>query len=549
MAMQPIYEAESLGKTPANFVPLSPISILKRTARVHPEKPAVIHGAVRRSWYETETRCKMLASALSKRGFGKGDTIAVLAPNIPQLLECHFAIPMIGAVLNALNTRLDPETIAYILDHSEAKAFFVDTELSHMAQQALALCQSKPLVIDIDDTEGPSGDHIGTVEYETLVKNGDAEFLYGPPQDEWDAITVGYTSGTTGNPKGVVYSHRGAYLNAINNTLCWAMPHFPVYLWTLPMFHCNGWCFPWSITILAGCHVFLRKIEAKQIYDAIATHKVTHLCGAPIIMSLLATADKDQKRDFSHTVEMMTAAAPPPPAIIKSIEAIGISVTHVYGLTEVYGPAVICAWKPEWDNLPNDEQARLKARQGVAYELQEDCVVLNPETGAPVPADGDTMGEIVMRGNIVMKGYLKAPEATQKAFADGWFWTGDLAVMHEDGYIEIRDRSKDIIISGGENISSIEIEKVLFEHAAISSVAVVAQPDPVWGESPCAFVELAPNQTADAEMLSDFCKSRMAGFKRPKRFIFGPLPKTSTGKIRKNILRDTARLSAESEPK
>ena len=537
MSSTSIYDAPELGKTAANHVPLSPLSMLKRTARVHPEKPAVIHGSIRRNWGETERRCRQLAAALAGRGFGKGDTIAVLAPNIPELLECHFAVPMIGAVLNANNTRLEASTIAYILDHSEARVFIVDTELSALAAEALTLAESTPLVIDIDDAEGPSGARIGTMTYEDLLAEGDAGFEYGPPADEWDAITVGYTSGTTGDPKGVVYSHRGAYLNAVNNTLCWAMPHFPVYLWTLPMFHCNGWCFPWTITLLAGCHVFLRKVETAPIYDAFADHGVTHLCGAPIIMSMIAHADATQKRPFSQKIEMMTAAAPPPPAIIKAIEEKGISITHVYGLTEVYGPAVICAWKPEWDSLPDEEKARIKARQGVAYEMQEDCLVVDPATGNIVPADGATMGEIVMRGNIVMKGYLKAPEATQKAFADGWFWTGDLAVMHPDGYIEIRDRSKDIIISGGENISSIEIEKVLFEHEAVSGVAVVAQPDEKWGESPCAFIELVAENAASEDDLIAFCREKLAGFKRPKRFIFGPLPKTSTGKIRKNELR------------
>ena len=541
MSSAPIYDAPGLGKTAANYVPLSPLSMLKRTARVHPEKPAVIHGAIRRNWRETERRCRQLASALAGRGFGKGDTIAVLAPNIPEMLECHFGVPMIGAVLNANNTRLEAATIAYILDHSEARVFIVDTELSALAAEALTRAETTPLVIDIDDPEGPSGQRIGSLTYEDLLNEGDADFDYAPPADEWDAITVGYTSGTTGDPKGVVYSHRGAYLNAVNNTLCWAMPHFPVYLWTLPMFHCNGWCFPWTITVLAGCHVFLRKVETGPIYDAFADHGVTHLCGAPIIMSMIAHADETQKRAFSQKIDMMTAAAPPPPAIIKAIEAKGISITHVYGLTEVYGPAVICAWKPEWDSLPDEEKARIKARQGVAYEMQEDCLVVDPATGGLVPADGTTMGEIVMRGNIVMKGYLKAPEATQKAFADGWFWTGDLAVMHPDGYIEIRDRSKDIIISGGENISSIEIEKVLFEHEAVAGVAVVAQPDEKWGESPCAFIELVADNAANEDDLIAFCREKLAGFKRPKRFIFGPLPKTSTGKIRKNELREIVR--------
>lgn len=538
--MASLYDAAELARTDANHVPLSPISMLKRTARVHPEKPAVIHGAIRRDWKETEERCLKLAAALAGRGIGRGDTVAVLAPNIPQMLECHFAIPMIGAVLNANNTRLDAATIAYILDHAEARVFMVDTELSALAKAALDLAKTTPLVVDIDDPEGPSGPRIGQIEYEDLLAEGKEEFVPALPKDEWDAITVGYTSGTTGNPKGVVYSHRGAYLNAVNNTLCWAMPHFPVYLWTLPMFHCNGWCFPWTITLLAGCHVFLRKADAKGIYDAMADHQVTHLCGAPIIMSMIVNAGEGEKRVLPQKVEMMTAAAPPPPAVIKAIEAAGIAVSHVYGLTEVYGPAVICAWKPEWDKLPAEDKARLKARQGVGYEMQEDCVVINPETGQVVPPDGRTMGEIAMRGNIVMKGYLKAPEATQKAFADGWFWTGDLAVMHEDGYIEIRDRSKDIIISGGENISSIEIEKVLFDHDAVAGVAVVAQPDEVWGESPCAFVELVAERAVSAEELLAFCKERLAGFKRPKKIVFGALPKTSTGKIRKNELRDIA---------
>ena len=536
-----LYDQEGLGKTEANYVPLSPVSILKRTARVHPEKPAVIHGAIRRNWGETERRCRKLASALHKRGFGKGDSISILAPNIPEMLECHFAIPMIGAVLNANNTRLDAATIAYILNHCEAKVLFVDTALSGLAKQALDLCQQPPLVIDIDDTQGPSGPHIGALTYDLLLDEGDDDFAYAPPQDEWDAITVGYTSGTTGNPKGVVYSHRGAYMNAVNNTLCWQMPHFPVYLWTLPMFHCNGWCFPWSITILAGCHVFLRQPEAGAIYNALADHKVTHLCGAPIIMSMIAHATAEEKRIFSQTVEMMTAAAPPPPAVIKAIENTGVRITHVYGLTEVYGPAVVCAWKPEWDNLPEEEKAQLKARQGVAYELQEDCLVLNPDTGEMIPADGTTFGEIVMRGNIVMKGYLKAQEETKKAFKDGWFWTGDIAVMHEDGYIEIKDRAKDIIISGGENISSIEIEKVLFDHPSIVAVAVVAQPDEKWGESPCAFAELVSDAQLEEDELDSFCRERLAGYKRPKRYVFGVLPKTSTGKIKKNELRDRAK--------
>ena len=536
-----IYADPGLAKTPANHVPLSPVSMLKRTALVHPERTAVIHGRISRTWSATAVRCRRLASALQARGVGKGDTVAVLAPNIPELLECHFAVPMIGAVLNANNIRLEAATIAYILDHSEASVLLVDTALSDLAARALALAEVTPLVVDIDDTQGPGGKLIGAVTYEDLLAEGDETFDITPPADEWDAITVGYTSGTTGDPKGVVYSHRGAYLNAVNNTVCWAMPHFPVYLWTLPMFHCNGWCFPWTVTLLAGAHVCLRRVEAGPVFDAIADHRVTHLCGAPVVMGMLAGAGDDRRRAFSHKVEMMTAAAPPPPAVIRSIEALGIDVTHVYGLTEVYGPAVVCAWKPEWQDLPAEQRARLKARQGVAYELQEECAVLNPESGEPIPADGETMGEIAMRGNIVMKGYLKSPQATAKAFADGWFWTGDLAVLHPDGYLEIRDRSKDIIISGGENISSIEIEKVLFEHPAIVAAAVVAQPDDQWGESPCAFVELASGRNATEAQLLAHCGARLAGFKRPKRVVIGALPKTSTGKIKKHELRDRAR--------
>ena len=536
-----IYADPGLAKTPANHVPLSPVSMLKRTALVHPERTAVIHGRISRTWSATAVRCRRLASALQARGVGKGDTVAVLAPNIPELLECHFAVPMIGAVLNANNIRLEAATIAYILDHSEASVLLVDTALSDLAARALALAEVTPLVVDIDDTQGPGGKLIGAVTYEDLLAEGDETFDITPPADEWDAITVGYTSGTTGDPKGVVYSHRGAYLNAVNNTVCWAMPHFPVYLWTLPMFHCNGWCFPWTVTLLAGAHVCLRRVEAGPVFDAIADHRVTHLCGAPVVMGMLAGAGDDRRRAFSHKVEMMTAAAPPPPAVIRSIEALGIDVTHVYGLTEVYGPAVVCAWKPEWQDLPAEQRARLKARQGVAYELQEECAVLNPENGEPIPADGETMGEIAMRGNIVMKGYLKSPQATAKAFADGWFWTGDLAVLHPDGYLEIRDRSKDIIISGGENISSIEIEKVLFEYPAIVAAAVVAQPDDQWGESPCAFVELAAGCDATEAQLLAHCGERLAGFKRPKRVVIGALPKTSTGKIRKHELRDRAR--------
>ena len=532
------FDGPELGKTTANHVALSPVSLLKRTAHVHPERLAVVHGDIRRSWGETAERCRRLASALSGRGVGAKDTVAVLAPNIPEVMECHLAVPMIGAVLNANNTRLNATTIAYILDHGEAAVLIVDTEYAGLAAEALALAKAAPLVVDIHDAEGPGGDGIGALSYEDLLAEGDPGFAYGPPADEWDPISLNYTSGTTGNPKGVVYSHRGAYMNAINNTITWEMGHFPVYLWTLPMFHCNGWCFPWTITLLAGTHVFLRNPAAGPIFDALADHRVTHLCGAPIIMSMLTSAADGDRREFPQDVRMMTAAAPPPASVIAGLEALGIHVTHVYGLTEVYGPAAVCAWKPDWDALSDDERATKKARQGVAYELEEDVQVLDPETGRAVPRDAKTMGEIVFRGNIVMKGYLKSVEATDRAFRNGWFWSGDMAVIHPDGYIEIRDRSKDIIISGGENISSIEVESALFRHPDVDLVAVIAMPDDKWGEVPCAVVERKAGSTVSEDELIAFSRQHLAGFQRPKMILFEDLPKTSTGKIQKNILRD-----------
>lgn len=536
-----IYQGAELGKCEANYAPLSPVSMLKRTARVHPDRLAQIHGRIRRNWGEVEQRCKRLASALAAHGIGKGDTVALLAPNIPEALECALAVPMLGAVLNANNTRLDPDTIGYILDHGEAKAFLVDTELSGIASAALEKTDRDILVVDIEDPEGPGGDRIGTLTYDALLAEGDPDFSYHLPDDEWNALSLNYTSGTTGQPKGVVYSHRGAYTNAINNAITWAMPHFPVYLWTLPMFHCNGWCFPWTVTLLAGTHVFLRAPRAEAIYDAFADHGVTHLCGAPIIMSMISGASEAERRSFDQKIEMMTAAAPPPATVIAAIEALGINITHVYGLTEVYGPAVVCAWQREWDSLPLDERARLKARQGVAYELEEDVLVLNPDTGEPVPWDGETQGEIVFRGNIVMKGYLKQPDATAEAFRNRWFWSGDIAAQHPDGYIEIRDRAKDIIISGGENISSIEVETALYSHPAVALSAVVAMPDEKWGEVPCAFVELAEGTVISEDELIAHARRRLAGFKHPKKVVFGELPKTSTGKILKAELRQRAR--------
>ena len=534
-----IHDGPELARCGANHTALSPVSIIKRVERVHPELPAQIHGTIRRNWGEVAARCKRLASALARRGVARGDTVAVIAPNIPEALECALGVPILGAMLNANNVRLDAGTIAYILDHGEAKVLLVDTEYSALAAEAVRQSGRAPLIVDIEDTQGPGGDRIGTLTYEELLAEGDPEHPYTLPDDEWEALALNYTSGTTGRPKGVVYSHRGAWTNAVNNVVTWQMPHHPVYLWTLPLFHCNGWCFPWTVTLLAGCHVFLRAPRADAIYAAFADHGVTHLCGAPIIMSMISGAPPQDRRDFPQKVAMMTAAAPPPATVIADMEAMDISITHVYGLTEVYGPAVVCAEKPGWQDLPAQERARLKARQGVAYELQEDVLVLDSETGRPVPWDGETLGEIVFRGNIVMKGYLKQPEETAKAFKDGWFWSGDIAVQHPDGYVEIRDRAKDIIISGGENISSIEVEKAIYTHPAVSLVAVVAMPDEKWGEVPCAFVELSGDVTE--EELLVHAKGRLAGYMRPKKVIFGELPKTSTGKIRKNELRARAK--------
>ena len=531
------YTGPELRQRPANFTPLSPVTMLKRTEQVYGHRTAQVHGSIRRTWKEVGERCRRLASALEKRGIGKGDTVALLAPNVPEAFECTFAVPMIGAVLNANNTRLDAETIGYILNHGEAKIFLVDTELSGVAKAAVEASGRDVTIIDIVDTEGPGGERIGSATYDDLLAEGDPTFEYHLPDDEWDALALNYTSGTTGRPKGVVYSHRGAYTNAVNNVMTWNMSRHPVYLWTVPMFHCNGWCFPWTITMLAGTHVFMRAPRAGPIFDAFADHGVTHLGGAPIIMSLIAGAADDERRDFSQSIEMMTAAAPPPASIIASIEALGINITQVYGLTEVYGPSVVCDWQPEWDDLPADERAAIKARQGVQIALEEDVAVLEPDTLTPVPMDGETQGEIAFRGNVVMKGYLKQEEATDEAFRDGWFWSGDIAVRHPDGYIEIRDRAKDIIISGGENISSIEVENALYSHPEVSLVAVVAMPDEKWGEVPCAFVERVEGGTVTEDALIEHARERLAGYQRPKKVVFDDLPKTSTGKIQKNVLR------------
>jgi fatty-acyl-CoA synthase len=533
-----------LDKNAANFVPLSPIGFLLRSAAVYPNRLAVTYRERRYTWREALARCRRLAAALATRGIGSGDTVALMAPNIPEAFEAHFGVPMAGAVLNALNIRLDAATIAFILQHGEAKALLTDTEFAPVVAEALTQLEKKPLVIDIADAQGPGGERLGEIDYEAFLATGEPGFAHPPVADEWQAIALNYTSGTTGNPKGVVYHHRGAYLNALGNILVWGMRQHPVYLWTLPMFHCNGWCFPWTVTALAGTHVCLRRVEAGAVYEAIARERVTHLCGAPVVMNMLLNAGPELKRSLDHRIEMMTAGAPPPAAVIEGMEARGFHITHVYGLTEVYGPAVVCAWHEEWDCLPPAEQARLKARQGVPYPVLEELTVADPGSLAPVPADGRTMGEVLMRGNIVMKGYLKNPRATEEAFAGGWFHSGDLAVMHPDGYVELKDRSKDIIISGGENISTIEVEDVLYRHPCVLEAAVVARPDPMWGETPCAFVTLKPAAAATAEDIIAFCRQHLAHFKAPRSVIFGPLPKTSTGKIQKFVLRERAKAAS-----
>jgi fatty-acyl-CoA synthase len=531
-----------LEKNAANYVPLTPLSFLDRSASVYPDRCAVIHGSRRYSWAENYARCRRLASALAARGIGKGDTVAVMLANTPEMIECHFGVPMTGAVLNTLNTRLDAETIAFMLGHGEAQALITDREFSSTIAEALKLAGRPMLVVDVDDPEyaGP-GERVGSIEYEALLATGNPEHAWQGPQDEWEAIALNYTSGTTGNPKGVVYHHRGAYLNAVSNIVSWGMPPHAVYLWTLPMFHCNGWCFPWTMAANAGTNVCLRRVEVKPVLDAMREHKVSHYCGAPIVHSMLINAPAELRAGIRHKVSALVAAAPPPASMIEGMEKIGFDITHVYGLTETYGPAAVCARHPEWAGLPLEEQVRLNGRQGVRYHLQEGVTVLDPDTMQPVPRDGETMGEIMFRGNITMKGYLKNPGATEEAFRGGWYHTGDLAVMQPDGYVKIKDRSKDVIISGGENISSVEVEDVLYRHAAVMAAAVVAQPDPKWGEVPCAFVELKEGAgTTEAELI-EFCRERMARFKAPKKVVFGPLPKTSTGKIQKFVLREKAK--------
>ncbi len=539
---------QDLDRNAANFAALTPLNFIAWSAYTYPERLAVVHGPHRFTWRETYARARRLASALAARGIGEGDTVAVMAANTPEMYEAHFGVPMVGAVLNTLNTRLDADAIAFMLGHGEAKALITDMEFAPTIAAALEKVQRKPLVVDIDDPmyDGPRR-RLGEIDYEAFLASGDPEFAWRPPADEWQAIALNYTSGTTGNPKGVVYHHRGAYLNGIGNILQWSMPRHAVYLWTLPMFHCNGWCFPWTMAANAGTNVCLRRVDPALIFPLIREHGVTHYCGAPIVHSMLVNAPAAMRDGIAHKVSAMVAGAAPPQAMIEGMARIGFEVTHVYGLTETYGPAAVCAKQDEWERLDAAGQAERNGRQGVRYTLQDGMTVMDPATMQPVPADGETMGEIMFRGNITMKGYLKNPKATQEAFAGGWFHTGDLAVMQPDGYVKIRDRSKDIIISGGENISSIEVEDVLYRHPAVLAAAVVAKPDPKWGETPCAFVELKPDATATEEEIIAHCRERLARFKAPRAVIFGPLPKTSTGKIQKFILRQQAKSAAAIE--
>jgi len=538
MAPKPNPYVQDLDRSRANHVPLTPLSFIERSARVYPARPSVVHGGARYTWSETYARSRRLASALARRGIAKGDTVAAMLPNIPAMYEAHFGVPMCGAVLNTLNTRLDAEAVAFMLRHGEAKVLITDREFSSIIERA----DYKGQIIDVDDPEyaGP-GKRLGETDYESFLQTGDPEYAWIWPEDEWDAISLNYTSGTTGDPKGVVYHHRGAYLNAVCNIVTWSMPQHAVYLWTLPMFHCNGWTFPWTMAANAGTNVCLRRVEAEKIFSSIRQHRVTHYCGAPIVHSMLINAPDELRKGIDHKVHAMVAAAAPPAAMIEGMERMGFDITHVYGLTEVYGPATVCAKQEEWNALDIGERTRLNGRQGVRYLMEEGLAVMDPETMTPVPADGETMGEIMFRGNITMKGYLKNSQATKDAFAGGWFHSGDLAVVQPDGYVKIKDRSKDIIISGGENISSLEVEDVLYSHPEVLAAAVVAKPDERWGETPCAFVELKAGASVKEMDIIHFCRAHLARFKVPRAVVFGELPKTSTGKVQKFLLRQKAR--------
>lgn len=534
-----IYD-QNMPQNAANFEALSPVTFIERAASVHPNKVAVVHEGVRRTWKETYERCCQLADALTQHGVKEGETVSIMCPNLPEHFEAHFGVPMSGAVLNSINTRLDAATVAFILEHSEAKVLITEKEMSGVVSQALALMENKPFVIDIDDPSYTEGALIGDITYEDFIANGDTSFDWQNPSNEWNAITLNYTSGTTGNPKGVVYHHRGAYLNAVSNAMSWGMPNQAKYLWTLPMFHCNGWCFPWTIAALAGVNVCLRHVRPEKILSLIKQEEVGYMCGAPIVLSMITALPDELKKGINHTVKVMTAGAPPPASVIQDMEALGFSVIQAYGLTETYGPCVICEWNDEWDDKSESEKAKIKSRQGVRAPMQEAMMVADPDTMELLPKDGKTIGEIFLRGNIVMKGYLKNTTTTDEAFVGGWFRTGDLAVWYEDSYIEIKDRSKDIIISGGENISSIEIEDTLMSHPDISDAAVVAKSDEKWGEVPCAFIGLKEGAELSEDEIITFCRENMARFKVPKKVIFVQLPRTSTGKVQKFVLREWA---------